>query len=373
MKQLKQKILCGADIVARDGFDFQGKCGLITNPTGVLRDLTSTVDLLKEKCNITSLFAPEHGVRGDIQAGLDISSYTDERTGLPVYSLYGDMKAESEKIFSTLDTVIFDIQDVGARFYTYLYTMTDAMKKCAEYGVKFIVLDRPNPLGGIKAEGSLLQRRFSSFVGRFPTPTRSALTIGEFALMMNETENINCDLTVIKMEGWKRDLYYDDTDLVFIQPSPNMPTVDTAFAYIGTCIFEDTNLSEGRGTTKPFEIIGAPWLDSQKVLKEMGNQEGVILRECSFTPTFSDYEGSFCHGIQLHITDRNSFSPFAVGIKLFDAIRKTHKEFEIEPSIVNLSGTDDILKNDFDSDSFIKLESEKTAKWQEYSKKWYLY
>ncbi len=373
MKSVKHQVLCGADAAAKNGFDFQGKCGLITNHTGVLRDLSSTVDMLKEKCNLTALFAPEHGVRGDVQAGEDIASYTDNKTGLPVYSLYGDDISESEKALASLDTVIFDIQDVGARFYTYTYTMTDAMKLCAEHGVKFIVLDRPNPIGGIKAEGAVLDRRFSSFVGRFPTPTRSGLTIGEFALMMNETENIGCDLTVIPMEGWKRDMFYDETNLIFIQPSPNIPTVDTAFVYIGTCIFEETNLSEGRGTTRPFEIIGAPWLDSKAVIETVGKQEGVILRECSFTPTFSDYKDCFCHGIQLHVTDRDSFSPFAVGIRLLDAIRKTHSEFEIESSIVNLIGTDDVLKSDFNAEDFIAREEQKTQEWQIRSQKWYLY
>ncbi|MBE6820897.1 MAG: DUF1343 domain-containing protein [Ruminococcaceae bacterium] len=370
---MKQKVLCGADVLARDGFDFQGKCGLITNHTGVLRNLSSTVDMLKERCNLVALFGPEHGVRGDVQAGESITSYTDKKTALPVYSLYGDGISESEKALTSLDTVIFDIQDVGARFYTYAYTMTDAMKLCAECGIKFIVLDRPNPLGGLKAEGTILDRRFSSFVGRFPTPTRCGLTIGEFALMMNETENMGCDLTVIPMEGWKREMYYDDTDLVFIQPSPNIPTVDTAFAYIGTCIFEETNLSEGRGTTKPFEMIGAPWLDSKAVIEKIGEQGGVILRECSFTPTFSDYKDTFCRGIQLHVTDRKPFSPFAVGIKLLDTIRKTHSEFEIEPSITNLIGTDDIFRPDFDPDTFIAREGKKIAEWQSCSKKWYLY
>ena len=373
MNTVKQKVLCGADVVARDGISLKGKCGLITNHTGVLRDLSSTVDMLREKCNLTALFAPEHGVRGDVQAGKSVSSYTDKETGLPVYSLFADDTGESEEMLVSLDTVIFDIQDVGARFYTYLYTMTDAMKLCAEHGVKFVVLDRPNPLGGIKTEGTILDRQFSSFVGRFPTPTRHALTIGEFALMMSEAENIGCDLSVVALEGWKRELYYDDTDLVFVQPSPNMPSVDTAFVYIGTCIFEDTNLSEGRGTTKPFEMIGAPWLDSNKVIKEAGKQDGVILRECSFTPTFSDYKNEFCHGIQLHVTDRNVFSPFAVGIRILDAIRKTHPEFKIEPSIVNLLGTDDILKDDFNAESFIEREKHKVAEWQDFSKKWYLY
>lgn len=373
MEFAKHKVLCGADAVAKNGFDFRGKCGLITNHTGVLRDLSSTVDMLKDKCDLVALFGPEHGVRGDFQAGENVSSYTDKGTGLPVYSLFGDDISESEKALVSLDTVIFDIQDVGARFYTYAYTMTDTMKLCAEHGIRFVVLDRPNPLGGIKAEGTVLDRRFSSFVGRFPTPTRCGLTVGEFALMMNETEGIGCDLTVVPMEGWKRNMYYDDTDLFFIQPSPNIPTVDTAFVYIGTCIFEDTNLSEGRGTTKPFEMIGAPWLDSRAVIEAVGKQDGVILRECSFTPTFSDYKDMFCHGIQLHVTNRNSFSPFEVGIRLFDAIRRNHKEFEIEPSFSNLLGTDDVFKTDFNAEDFILNQRQKVDEWQALSKNWYIY
>lgn len=373
MNKQKQAVLCAADVVARDAIRLQGKCGLITNHTGVLRDLTSIVDLLKEICNLTALFAPEHGVRGDRQAGDDIDTYTDPETGLCVYSLFGTDSSEAEKMLASLDTVIFDIQDVGARFYTYQYTMTDTMQFCAEHGVRFVVLDRPNPLGGLTAEGTVLDRRFASFVGRFPTPTRAALTIGEFALMMNETEKIGCDLTVIPMEGWKRNMYYDDTDLVFIQPSPNIPTLDTAFVYIGMCIFEDTNLSEGRGTTKPFEMLGAPWLDSRAVLQAMGEQEGVLLRSCSFTPTFSKYKDSFCHGIQLHVTDRNAFSPFATGIRMLDAIRKTHGAFELQSDIVKLTGTDEVLRNNFDADAFLAREAEKTARWQEYSANWHLY
>lgn len=370
---MKNKVLCGADIIKRDGYDFYGSCALITNHTGVTKDLKSTIDLLMKNCELVALFGPEHGVRGDRQAGESVENSTDDKTGLPVYSLYGEKDGRIEEILSSIDTIIYDIQDVGARFYTYQYTLTDMMKLCAEKNIKVVVLDRPNPIGGLTVEGTVLNRRFSSFVGRFPIPTRSALTVGEFALMMNETENIACELTVIPMEGWRRDMFYDETDLTFIQPSPNIPTVDTAFSYIGTCIFENTNLSEGRGTTKPFEMIGAPWLDSEKVINTVGECNGVILRECSFTPTFSDYKDTFCHGIQLHITDRNKYSPFETGIRIFDAIRKTHEEFTVENDIVNLLGTDEIFSPDFSVDEFLKNAAEKTAEWKKLSEKWYLY
>lgn len=373
MKKPENKVLCGADVIIRDGITFSGSCGLITNHTGVLRDLTSTADMLKKRCMLTALFAPEHGIRGDRQAGESVASYIDEKTKLPVYSLYGEDTSEAEKVLASLDTVIFDIQDAGARFYTYLYTMTDTMKICSENNVKFVVLDRPDPIGGEKTEGAVLDRRFSSFVGRFPTPTRSGLTIGEFALMMNETEDIGCELDIIKIDGWQREMYYDDSDLVFIQPSPNLPTIDTALCYIGTCLFENTNISEGRGTTKPFEMIGAPWLDSEKVIELMGKQKGVILRECSFTPSFSDYKDCFCHGIQLHITDRDEFSPFDTGIRLIDAIRKIHVDFSIEDDIVKLLGSDEILKSDFDCEAFLNKAKEEAAAWRIESEKWHLY
>lgn len=368
-----KKVLCGADMIAKINITFNGKCGLITNHTGVLKDLTSTVDMLKEKCDLVALFAPEHGVRGDKQASADICTYTDEQTGLTVYSLYGSGLKEGEQALKTLDTVIFDIQDVGARFYTYAYTMTDAMKICAQNGVKFVVLDRPNPLGGKTVEGAILDRKFSSFVGRFPTPTRCGLTIGEFAKMMNETENIGCDLNVIPMKNWKREMYFDETNLVFIQPSPNIPTVDTAFCYVGTCIFEGSNLSEGRGTTKPFEMIGAPWLNAKKVIEKVGKQQGVILRECSFTPTFSKFKDEFCKGIQLHITNRDEFCPVEVGLRIYQAIRETHKEFEPNGFMAKLVGTDEVLNSNFDVEKFISKQKEKAIEWQEKSKKWYLY
>lgn len=373
MKKAKYKVLCGADVCARDGLEVSGKCGLITNPTGVLRDLSSTVDMLKERCNLTALFGPEHGVRGDAQAGDNVDSDTDRKTGLPVFSLYGSGSSKGEEVLRSLDTVIFDIQDIGARFYTYAYTMTDNMKLCAENGVRFVVLDRPNPLGGVKVEGTILDRRFSTFVGRFPTATRSALTIGEFARMINETEGIGCDLSVIPMEGWTREMYFDDTDLLFIQPSPNMPTVDSAFAYIGTCIFEGTNLSERRGTTRPFEMIGAPWLEPEAVLDLVGVQAGVILRECGFTPTFSKHEGNLCRGIQLHVTDRDVFSPFEVGIRILDAIRKVHGEMEVFPFISNLLGTDAIFAPDFDREAFLAETAEKAEAWRKQTLRWHLY
>ncbi|MBR2964090.1 MAG: DUF1343 domain-containing protein [Lentisphaeria bacterium] len=380
---MKKTVYCGADVLSRDGSAAlvrqgivdPGKCGLITNPTGVLRNMTSTVDMLRQVCDLRALFGPEHGVRGDAQAGGEVESfYTDPATGLPVYSYYGKGLADAAKVMAGLDTVFFDIQDIGARFYTYQYTMTDAMIHCAASGVRFVVLDRPNPIGGTKAEGTILQRQFSTFVGRYPTATRSGLTVGEFACLINETEKIGCDLTVIPCEGWSRDMDFDDTDLCFIQPSPNLPSVDTAYSYIGTCIFEGTNISEGRGTTKPFEVIGAPWVDVRALLEILGEQPGVYLREAYFTPTFSKHAGQLCRGVQLHIHDRAAYCPFTVGLRLFCALRRLHPaETQTRSFITNLLGTDDVLRPDFEPEACIVREAEKVAAWQEMTKAYYLY
>ena len=379
----KETVYCGADVLARDGMaalrragvQDPGRCGLITNPTGVLKNMTSTVDMLAQVCDLQALFGTEHGVRGDAQAGGEVESfYIDASTGLPVYSFYGKGLADAEKVMTSLDTVFFDIQDIGARFYTYQYTMTDAMIRCAAARVRFVVLDRPNPIGGTRVEGTILDRRFSTFVGRYPTATRSGLTVGEFALCINETEKIGCDLHVIPCEGWQRAMDFDDTDLLFVQPSPNLPTVDTAYSYIGTCIIEGTNLSEGRGTTKPFEILGAPWVDVRRLLDTVGEQPGVYLREAYFTPTFSKHAGQLCHGVQLHIHDRDAYRPFATGLRIFCAILKNHpEETAMRPFITNLLGTDDILQADFDAEQYIAREAEKVAAWQDRTRSYYLY
>ncbi len=379
----KHTVLTGADVVARDGLTAlralgisdPGKCGLITNPTGVLRNMTSTVDMLKQVCNLTTLFGPEHGVRGDAQAGGEVDSfYIDETTSLPVYSFYGKGLAEAGRVMAGLDTVFFDIQDVGARFYTYQYTMTDAMTLCAHAGVRFVVLDRPNPIGGTKAEGTILDRRFSSFVGRFPTATRAGMTVGEFARYVNEAEKLGCDLAVVSCQGWERWMDFEDTDLLFVQPSPNLPTVDTAFSYIGTCLFEGTNLSEGRGTTKPFEMIGAPWLDASAVVKAVGHQPGVYLREAVFTPTFHKHAGTLCRGVQLHVYDREAYEPFKVGLRLLCAMQKLYPaETEMRSFISHLLGSDAVLQPGFACEDFIRTEAEKVAIWQEDTKKYWLY
>lgn len=340
------------------------RIGLITNPTGVDASLRSSIDVLKEICDLRILFAPEHGVRGDLQAGVRMQNYTDSATGLSVFSLYGGVHHIPREIMDTLDALVFDIQDIGARFYTYMYTLSYAMEDCAQYGKEMIILDRVNPIGGAFFEGTVLDRRFSSFVGRFPIATRHNMTIGEFAGYINDKESINCRLTVLPLEGWHRRMLFAETGLPFVSPSPNIPTPDTCLCYIGTCLAEGTNLSEGRGTTHPFEMIGAPYLDGRYVADAMNEMKlpGVTFRPCFFTPTFSKHKDELCSGVQLHITDRYAFRPFEAGLRLIDLIRKTNPAFELRTAkdaqgrlfIDKLLGTDAFESETFDADAFIE-------------------
>ncbi len=372
---MKRTVFCGID-----RFDIwkplleNARVGLITNPTGIDRNFRATIDRLSSACKLCCLFSPEHGVRGEKQAGDHVDSYIDESTALPVYSLYGDSPHIPDAILSTLDVIVFDIQDVGARFYTYLYTLSYAMADCAKAGKHLVVFDRINPIGR-KIEGTVLDPAFRSFVGRFPIATRYGMTIGEYARYINDSQHIGCDLSVVSADGWDGS-YYDETDLAWVMPSPNLPTIDSCLCYIGTCLAEGTNLSEGRGTTKPFELIGAPWLCAKQVVEALNemNLPGVKLRTCYFTPTFSKHAGELCQGIALHITDRDTFSPFETAIRLFDYIRKTHADFAFLPPVKEhnppfidlLLGTDTFRSESFDADQFLK-ECTNTCK--DYAKK----
>ncbi|MBQ7337892.1 MAG: DUF1343 domain-containing protein [Clostridia bacterium] len=346
------------------------RVGLVTNPSGVDRSLRLTSDILHENGCLTCLFSPEHGVRGDRQAGAKVDFYTDAQTGLPVYSLYSQGHHIPKDISDTLDAVAFDIQDVGARYYTYIYTLSYVMEDCAAAGKEVIVFDRLNPLGGTTIEGTVLERAYSSFVGRYPIASRHALTVGEFARYINAVERIGCRLTVIPVDGWQRNHLFSMTDLSWIAPSPNLPTFDSALCYIGTCLFEGTNLSEGRGTTRPFETIGAPWLRAEELAQAMRALflPGVKIRPCYFTPTFSKYAGELCGGVQLHVTDPHTFRPFETGLRLLTAIMKTHEEFSFSPpsptgvaSIDRLLGCRDLRDADFSVDAFLAKQQDRLS------------
>ncbi len=358
------------------GFLSGKRVGLITNPTGVDSRLISTIDLLRKEVNLMKLFSPEHGVRGDIQAGDMVSNYIDEKSQLPVFSLYGKSKKPSYDLLQDIDVLAIDIQDVGSRLYTYLYTMSYCMQACEEQNITFLVFDRPNPIGGNVVEGNLIREGFTSFVGLHPIPYRYGLTIGETAILFQKEFHISCDLKVIPMVGWTREMYFEDTGLPWILPSPNMPTIDTAVVYNSTCIFEGTNISEGRGTTKPFEFVGAPWLDADRLADRMNGVglEGILFRPVYYTPSFSKHANTLCKGVQLHVMDRKSFCAVKTGLYLLEEIKKQSGEYfsytepytaKGKPMIDYNTGSDYVRTHDFSARSLYEewqLEAEEFQK-----------
>lgn len=323
----------GIDCIDKNINFFKNKrVGLITNPTGINSKFQSTIDVLNEKVNLKALFSPEHGIRGNIQAGEKLETYTDERTNCIVYSLYGSTRRPTKEMLDEIDVLCIDIQDVGSRFYTYIYTMAYAMEACKEFDKEFVIFDRPNPINASTYEGNILDLEYRSFVGYYPILQRYGLTIGEIAMLFNEEYKIGCKLKVIQMEGYDRSKYYDELGLPWVSPSPNIPTVASSIVYNATCIFEGTSISEGRGTTTPFEIVGAPFInpfDLAKMLNEM-KFKGVYFRPMYFTPTFSKHKDVICGGVFLHITNRNAFEPVKVGWAMLDTIRKMYPDgFEI--------------------------------------------
>lgn len=316
----------GLDVWVAQGFSaLKGKrVGAIVNPTSVDSDFRHLADLLAQAGGVTlaALFGPEHGVRGEAQYMVAVEDVArDPRTGVPVYSLYGstfESLSPRDEWLKGLDALVFDIQDVGSRYYTYVYTMALAMKVAARAKVPFYVLDRPNPIGGAQVEGNLVGEGYRSFVGLYALPNRHGMTAGELARYFNREEGIGCELTVVPCEGWRRDMYWDATGRAFIPPSPNMPTPDTALVYPGMCLGEGTNLSEGRGTCRPFETFGAPYLRSDAVVEALEREglPGVRFRPVSFTPTFDKHRGVSCSGAFIHVVDRQRFLPLLTGIAI---------------------------------------------------------
>ena len=351
----RNHVLSGVDQLKRLDTPLSGRrVGLMTNPTGVDHNLRSTIDLLHARFRLTALFAPEHGIRGDLQAGAAVTDVTDPETGIPVFSAYGDKSHFTPEMLEAFDVLVFDIQDVGARFYTYLYSLSYAMEACAKAGKKVVVLDRVNPLDGQTRAGTILDPVFASFVGDYELPTRYGLTIGEYALYVRDYLKLDLDLTVVPLAGWQRWMLLDDTDLPWVLPSPNLPTLESALCYTGTCIFEGTNCSEGRGTTIPFQVIGAPYMDAAALEKRMAeiSTPGIHFRRASFCPTFSKHQSRVCHGVQMHITDRHLADPTSAGLLLCEAIRDMYPdhfqmirwEGEKEYAIDKLLGTDAFRK-----------------------------
>ncbi|HWV24378.1 MAG TPA: DUF1343 domain-containing protein [Thermomicrobiales bacterium] len=300
------------------------RIGLITNHTAIDRELRSAVDLLHAdpRFELVRLYGPEHGVRGDVQAGDHVDSERDPQTGLPVESLYGATRKPTPEMLDGIDVLIFDIQDGGARFYTYISTMVLAMDAAREQGIPYVILDRPNPVSGAHIEGPILDPAYTSFVGIHPIATRHGLTMGELGRLVAADRGWPAP-TVVPMRGWERGMWWNDTGLPFVSPSPNLPTPDSLTVYSGTCIFEATTMSEGRGTTRPFEYIGAPWMDASALVADLRTRDlpGVGFRPMSFVPMFSKHRGETCHGVQLHVTDREAFRPVATGVHLVHAMK----------------------------------------------------
>jgi len=301
------------------------RVGLITNSTGLTWDLRHTIDVFAEAgdVNLVALYGPEHGVRGDAQAGVAVDSAVDPHTGVPVYSLFGKRQKPTPEMVQGVDVLVFNIQDVGARFYTYWSTMALCMQVAAAQGLEFIVLDRPNPITGVKIEGCILDPAYSSFVGLYPIPVRHGLTVGELARLVNAEFGIGCPLTVVEMEGWERPMWFDQTGLPYVMPSPNSPSLDTATVYPGSCFFEGTNLALGLGTTRPCELKGAPWIDGQAWAAALNalDYPGVIFRAAYFTPWYGDYSGDLCSGVQTHVMDREIFRAVETGLKMIEVVR----------------------------------------------------
>ncbi len=315
------------------------RTGLICNPATVDRRFRHAADLFHShpEIQLSALFGPQHGIRGETQDNMiEWEGFRDERTGVMAWSLYGKVRKPTAEMLEDLDVIVFDVPDVGTRVYTFIYTMALAMQAARETGKRFVVLDRPNPIGGLGVEGGLLEAGHTSFVGMFPIPMRHGMTVGELARMFNEEFGIGCDLTVVPMRGHQRGLFLDETDAPWVLPSPNIPTVDTAVVYPGTVYVEGTRVSEGRGTTRPFEINGAPYVDGYELAARLNRLDlpGVYFRPHSFQPTFQKWAGQLCHGVQIHVLDRSVFRPVITGIALIKYIHDLwpdHFEWQAPP------------------------------------------
>jgi uncharacterized protein YbbC (DUF1343 family) len=302
------------------------RVGLVCNPASVDAGLRHVADRFAKHAHATlaALFGPQHGFRSDVQDNMIETRHgRDDVRRVPVYSLYSETREPTAEMLGGLDALVIDLQDVGSRIYTFIYTMANCLIAARKHGVKAIVCDRPNPIGGVSVEGPGLAHGYESFVGRYPIPMRHGMTIGELARLFNTEFGIGADLEVMPMEGWRRDMYFDATALPWVMPSPNMPTLDTAVVYPGSVLFEGTNVSEGRGTTRPFEIVGAPWAIAERFAEDMNRAglPGVRFRPVVFEPTFQKHARTACGGVQVHVIDRQAFTPVETGVSLVAAFR----------------------------------------------------
>ena len=307
------------------------RIGALLHPASVSSNLEHASRILErhngELFQLAALFGPQHGYLGQTQDDMiEWQSYQHPRLKIPVHSLYGEHREPTAEMLQKLDVLLVDLQDVGTRYYTFIWTLYLCLRACGEHGVHVVVLDRPNPLNGLTTEGPLLDPSYRSFVGMHPIPIRHGRTIGELARQFREEAFPDVELTVLPMKNWERTMWFDDTGLPWVMPSPNMPTLDTATVYPGMCLLEGTNISEGRGTTRPFELFGAPFIDAEALCAALNAADlpGVFFREGYFQPAFQKFGGELCRGAQLHVTDRNIFQPFATGVEVIRRIRKMY-------------------------------------------------
>ena len=303
------------------------RVALVSNPASVDRQLRHSADLLfdEPEVKVVALFGPQHGFRSDLQDNMVETPHTaDRRRRVPIYSLYSETREPTAEMLRDVDVLLIDLQDVGTRVYTYIYTMANCMRAAARHGVRVIVCDRPNPIGGTAVEGPMLRPEYASFVGQYPIPLRHGLTIGELARLFNKEFGLGAALDVMPIAGWRRDMYFDETGLPWVIPSPNIPTLDSAIVYPGAVLFEGTLLSEGRGTTRPFELIGAPWIDGDRLAGGMNARElpGVHFRPVFFEPTFQKHAKTTCGGCQIHVLDRTAFRPVRTAVELIAEFRR---------------------------------------------------
>ena len=337
--KISMMVVTGLEKLSRANFSqLKGKqIGLLCNQASITAYFSHVIDLFFEahkqaKLELNAIFGPQHGLWGHTQDNMiEWQGYHDEKTGVPIVSLYGEHRKPTPEMLTGLNALVIDLQDVGSRYYTFIWTMALCMEACQDAGIAIIVLDRPNPIGGTQVEGSLLDEKYRSFVGWHSLPVRHGLTIGEIAQYFKNQFYPNLSLQVISMDGWKREMYFDNTRLPWGIPSPNMPVPETALVYPGMCLLEATNISEGRGTTRPFEIFGAPWIDGWKFSQHLHSLKlpGVHFRPLQFQPTFNKYQGEICEGCFIHVTDRNSHKPFLTGIAvILETFRLYSDKFE---------------------------------------------
>lgn len=376
----RAKVWTGIDILEAENFSrLQGfNAGLITNLTGRNREGKRTLDLMRESVNfkLVRVFSPEHGLNGDLDR--KVESSVDPQTGLPVYSLYGETRRPTAEMLKGLDILIFDIQDVGARFYTYITTMAFAMEAAGKAGIRFMVLDRPNPVNGEHVEGPVLDSNRLSFIGYYPLPVRYGLTMGELAELFRAENSLRVELEVVKMKGWERKFWFDETDLTWVNPSPNIRNLHQATLYTATGLLEATNVSVGRGTDTPFEIIGAPWIKSSELQDALQGRKikGVQFHEANFTPRSDQHKGQLCQGVRLTVTDRSQFQSVACGLELAQALWRLYpKDFQAK-ELIQRVGSEKVVQGILKEqplEELIKVDEEPLKNFLEIRKKYLLY